>query len=116
MFSKSESQAKDKIISELQKDVADLKVQVDSHEQHGRCDSIRIFGLSEETPGTTDEKVMRLCNQKMKLKDPTKPWRDLDFTPCGETQADRWWKWNSPPQTTPRKICDAKIKEPRYGS
>ena len=69
---KNESQAKDKIISELQKDVADLKVQVDNHEQHSRRDSIRIFGLSEETPGTTDEKVMRLCNQRMKLTPPLK--------------------------------------------
>ena len=67
---KRESQAKDKIIEDLQKDVAALKVRVDDHEQHGRRDSIRIFGLSEESSGTPDEKVLRLCNKRMKLQPP----------------------------------------------
>ena len=67
---KRESQAKDKIIEDLQKDIAALKVRVKDHEQHGRQDSIRIFGLSEESSGTTDEKVLRLCNRRMKLQPP----------------------------------------------
>ena len=46
-----ESQEKDKKIQDLEKDVPELKSIIDNHEQHGRRDSIRIFGLSEDTPG-----------------------------------------------------------------
>ena len=31
---------------------------IDDHEQHGRRDSVRIFVMSEETSGSTDDKVM----------------------------------------------------------
>ena len=65
-----ESQEKDKKIQDLEKDVSELKSIIDNHEQHGRRDYIRILGLSENTPGTTDAKVMRLCNQRMKLVPP----------------------------------------------
>ena len=66
----AQSNAKDEKIASLQKEVGNLQVLVDNHEQHGRRDSIRIFGLSESTPGTTDDKVLRLCNVRMKLQPP----------------------------------------------
>ena len=65
-----EEQEKDVKIHDLENEVSDLKTIIDNHEQHGRRDSIRIFGLSEETSGTTDDKVMRLCNRRMKLDPP----------------------------------------------
>ena len=49
------------------RDVADLKVAVANHKQQGRRDSVWIFGSSEETPGTTDGKAIRLCNGGMQL-------------------------------------------------
>ena len=67
---KSEGQEKDKKITALQNEVAELHVMVDNHEQHGRRDLVRIFGLSEESPGSTDDKVLRLCNIRMKLNPP----------------------------------------------
>ena len=45
----------------LQSHVGDL-------EQHGWRDSVRIFGLSEVTPGSPDQKVLRLCNQCSSLQ------------------------------------------------
>ena len=67
---KKECDSKDLVIRKLNQDVAQLQSRVDDLEQHGRKDSVRIFGLSEDTPGTTDEKVLRLCNQRMKLQPP----------------------------------------------
>ena len=67
---RTEAREKDEKIHKLEQDVASLKVAVDNHEQHGRHDSVRIFGLSEETPGTTDDKVIRICNGRMQLDPP----------------------------------------------
>ena len=63
-------QEKDVKIRDLENEVFELKTIIDNREQHGRRDSTRIFSLSEETPGTTDDKVMRLCNRRMKLDPP----------------------------------------------
>ena len=58
-----QSNAKDEKIASLKKEVGKLQVLVDNHERHGRRDSSCIFGLSESTSGTTDDKVLRLCNE-----------------------------------------------------
>ena len=67
---RQENDAKDLRIRNLERDVGHLQMRVDDLEQHGRRDSIRIFGLSETTTGTTDEKVLWLCNNRMKLDPP----------------------------------------------
>ena len=67
---KSELAEKDGLIQNLQQEVSHLKTAIDDHEQHGRRDSVRIFGMSEETSGSTDDKVLRLCNSRMKLVPP----------------------------------------------
>ena len=65
-----EVEAKDRIISDLRKDVTALQCQLVDIEQHGRKESIRVFGLPETTAGTTDEKFVNLCNGRMKLQPP----------------------------------------------
>ena len=37
-------------------------------DQQGQKDSVRFFGLPESVPGSVDEKVLALCNSRMKLK------------------------------------------------
>ena len=61
---------KDNVIRQLTQDVIQLQSRVDDLEQHGRRDSVRIFGLSEVTPGSPDQKVLRLCNERMQLNPP----------------------------------------------
>ena len=67
---KKEAAEKDNAIKLLMSEVAQLKISVDALEQHGRKDSIQIFGLPESTPGSTDEKVVALCNGRMRLSPP----------------------------------------------
>ena len=67
---RKESVEKDKKITTLQRQVRELETKMDDYEEHGRRDSVRIFGLSEDSPGSTDEKVLRLCNKRMKLSPP----------------------------------------------
>ena len=67
---KKENEAKDAQIRDLKNEVKVMTNRIDDLEQHGRRDSMRIFGLSESTPGSTDEKVLRLCNTRMKLQPP----------------------------------------------
>ena len=68
-FDKLETEARQKNEKKIHKqDVADLKVAVANHKQHGRRDSVWMFGSSEETPGTTDDKAICLCNGRMQLK------------------------------------------------
>ena len=52
---KKEVEEKDSIIRELQGSVSRLQVTVDDLEQHGRRESMRVFGLPETTPGSTDD-------------------------------------------------------------
>ena len=47
---RKEGEEKETRIHALEWEVVQLKLAVDNHEQHGRRDSIRIFGLSEQTP------------------------------------------------------------------
>ena len=67
---KNELAEKDSIIRALRSDVSHLQIAVEDLEQHGRKDSMRIFGMPENTPGSTDEKVLKLCNTRMKLTPP----------------------------------------------
>ena len=67
---KKESAEKDNQIVTLQRQVTEMETKMDDLEQHERQDSIWIFGLSEATSGTTDEKVLRLCNQRMHISPP----------------------------------------------
>ena len=67
---KKESAEKDHTIKLLKSEVAQLKISTDELEQQGRKDSIRIFGLPETGPGSTDEKVLDLCNKRMKVTPP----------------------------------------------
>ena len=45
---------KDATISVLAKKVSDLEIHQDDLEQQGRKDSIRVFGIPEDTSGNTD--------------------------------------------------------------
>ena len=67
---KKEGEEKEKRIQVLEREITHLKLAIDNHEQHGRRDSIRIFGLSEQTSGSTDDKVLRLCNERMRIQPP----------------------------------------------
>ena len=67
---KKEAAEKENTIKMLKTEVAHLKSIVEDLEQHGRKDSVRIFGFSETTSGTTDQKVLDLCNNRMKLSPP----------------------------------------------
>ena len=67
---KKEAAEKENTIKMLKTEVAHLKSTVEDLEQHGRKDSVRIFGLPETTSGTTDQKVLDLCNNRMKLSPP----------------------------------------------
>ena len=48
----------------------DLETKLDYREQHGWRDSVRIFGLSGSTRGSTNEKVIHLCNKQLDLSPP----------------------------------------------
>ena len=61
---------KDEEIEGLRREVIDLKARADDLEQHSRRASIRVFGIPEDTPGTTDQKLLHLCNQAMQLQPP----------------------------------------------
>ena len=66
---KKESAEKDTKIKLLSSEVAKLKSAADDLEQQGRKDSVRIFGLPETGCGSADDKVLALCNKRMKLPD-----------------------------------------------
>ena len=61
---------KDTQIQQLERKVGTLEVKIDEMEQWGRRGSIRIHGLPKDTPGTVDEKVLRLINQDLELNPP----------------------------------------------
>ena len=66
---KNELAEKDSIIRELRSDVSHLQIAVEDLEQHGRKDSMRIFGMPENTPGSTDEKVLLVKFVSRRTKD-----------------------------------------------
>ena len=52
----------DEEILGLRREVRDLREQAETLEQHSRRASVRVFGVPENTPGTTDDKLLDLCN------------------------------------------------------
>ena len=64
---KKESAEKDTKIKLLSSEVAKRKIAADDLEQQGRKDSVRIFGLPETGSSSVDDKVLALCNKRMKL-------------------------------------------------
>ena len=67
---KKRLEEKDAEIGALNKQVATLELKVDAMEQWGRKGSVRIHGLSEDTEGTVEQKVLDLVNNGMKLRPP----------------------------------------------
>ena len=57
-------------ITRLSHEIDDPKIRNDDLEQHGRKGSARIFGIPENTKGTTDEKVLRVINTLMGIVPP----------------------------------------------
>ena len=66
----AEGKVKDAKIATLEKRITQMETTLDDLERHGRRESMRIFRLPETDPGTTDEKVLKLVNQRMKLYPP----------------------------------------------
>ena len=62
---KGELKTRDESIRSLQSEVTELQTRVEDLEQHGRRDSVRIFGIPEDEPGSTDDKVLRLFNKRL---------------------------------------------------
>ena len=61
---------KDDEILNLRREVAELRSHTDDLEQHSRRASIRVFGVPESTPGSTDDKLLDLCNGALGLQPP----------------------------------------------
>ena len=70
---KEQIKAKDTKIQSLEKQNSDLEIRLDDLEQYSRRGSIRIYGIDEETPGSTDDKVLDLINNYVALKPPLDP-------------------------------------------
>ena len=61
----ADSKVKDEKIAKMEQRILHLKSSIDDLEQHGRRDSVKIFGLPEDNPGTTDDKKSSnsaMCN------------------------------------------------------
>ena len=52
----ADNKAKDEKIAKMEQRILHLESSIDDLEQHGRRDSVKIFGLPEDNPGTTDDK------------------------------------------------------------
>ena len=61
---------KDDEILALRREVAEMQSRNDDFEQHSRRASVRVFGVPENTPGSTDDKLLDLCNMGLKLQPP----------------------------------------------
>ena len=110
-----EGQEKDVKIHDLENEVSELKTIIDNHEQHGRRDSIRIFGLSEETSGTTDDKEMWLCNRRMKL-DPPLTLDEISVSHRVGRIVEPTDDSPAPPKTAAGQVCNTTLKKLCYGS
>ena len=54
----------------LRREVNDLQAHNDDLEQHSRRASVRVFGVPENTPGSTDDMLLDLCNKALNLRPP----------------------------------------------
>ena len=64
---------KDDEITTLRREVRDLRDHAEALKQHSRRASVRVFGIPENTPGTSDDKLLDLCNNRMKIRPPLSP-------------------------------------------
>ena len=62
--------AKDELITSLRQDIGTLEARVEDLEQYSRRDAMRIYGIPEDTAGSTDDKVLSLCNDTLKMDPP----------------------------------------------
>ena len=62
--------AKDQEILSLKREVTDLQDKLDDYEQHSRRAAIRVFGVPESFPGTTDDVLLDLCIKRLEMKPP----------------------------------------------
>ena len=118
---KGEIKSRDNTIRTLQSEVTQLQTRVEDLEQHGRRDSLRFFGIPEDEPGNTNDKVIKLCNKRLKLsphlskdgiavshrvgppKQPTPNELDTNAEP------------EPPPPSHTGKVCQSEDKGTRYG-
>ena len=61
---------RDQEVLSLRQEVSDLRSHQEDLEQHSRRASVRVFGIPEINPGSTDEKLLDICNNVMQLKPP----------------------------------------------
>ena len=66
-------------IKKLTKQHQDLEARIDDLEQHGPRGSICVFGVPEDFPGTTDDKILSICNENLKL-DPKLSIEDIEVS------------------------------------
>ena len=69
---------RDAVINDLGADVCELRHQNDALEQHGRRNSLRISGISEEWEENTTEAMVNIANEVMKVDPPLNP-SDIDI-------------------------------------
>ena len=67
---RAQLKARDDKIASLESEVTRLNDTLDDLEQHSHRGSIRVFGIPEEGDGNTDDKLLGLFNQRMKMQPP----------------------------------------------
>ena len=65
--------ARDEKIAHLTQENIFLKDRMDDLEQYSRKSSIRVYGVSEHTTGSTDQKLLHLFNDVLKIAPPIQP-------------------------------------------
>ena len=70
---------RDAVINDLRAEVSELRHQNDALEQHGRRNSLRISGISEEWEENTTEAIVNIANEVMKVDPPLSP-SDIDIS------------------------------------
>ena len=80
------------------REVRDLRDHAEALEQHGRRASVRVFGIPEDTQGTTDDELLNLCNNRKKIRPPLSP-DDIEVShrvgklvaTVPNREIHRWW-------------------------
>ena len=72
-------EANDGVMKRLTKQNGDLEARIDDLEQHGRRGSECVFGVPEDMPGSTDDKVLPIRNTSLKL-DPKQTMDDIEVS------------------------------------
>ena len=98
MIIKVQLQAKDDQILSLTAENEKLQITVDNLEQYTRRASVRFYGIPESTPGSTDDKILTLCNTHLKFSPPLRREEIEVSHRIGKTEG----KWDA--VTKPRPI------------